>query len=106
MFLHFNMIGVHVVEIFWGLWLFPLGYLVYQSKFIPGIIAFLLLISGGGYLAGSLTSLVFPGFYAVIQRYLSIPESLGELVMLFWLLIKGVSMSEKNTKETNDIKTF
>jgi hypothetical protein len=96
MFIHLNIMGVHVVEIFWGLWLFPLGYLVYRSNFIPKIIAFLILISGGGYLVGSLTSLVFPGIYTLIEKYLSIPESLGELVMLFWLLIKGVSMAEKN----------
>lgn len=97
MFIHLNIIGVHVVEIFWGLWLFPLSYLVYQSNFFPRIIAFLLFISGGGYLVGSFTYLINPGIYGVIEKYLSIPESLGELVMLFWLLIKGVSIPKKNT---------
>ena len=97
MFIHLDVIGVHIVEIFWGLWLFPLGCLVYKSEFIPKFIAALLVISGAGYIVGSLTSLVIPDIYMMIEKYLSIPEALGELVMLFWLLIKGVRVSEKIT---------
>jgi hypothetical protein len=34
-FVNMHITGVHTVEIFWGLWLFPLGYLVYKSIFFP-----------------------------------------------------------------------
>ena len=27
--------GISLMEIFWGLWLFPMGMLAYQSRFIP-----------------------------------------------------------------------
>jgi hypothetical protein len=90
LFMNLNFTGVHIVEIFWGLWLFPLGYLVYESNFFPKILAFLLIIAGLSYLIGSLTYLTNPDFYSIIQGYLSIPESIGELSIVFWLLIKGV----------------
>jgi hypothetical protein len=94
MFVSLNITGVHTVEIFWGLWLFPFSYLVYKSNFFPKVLALLLAISGAGYLVGSITSLLIPGFFALIQSYLSIPEASGELVMVFWLLIKGVTMPD------------
>ncbi len=94
MFINFNIVGVHIAGIFWGLWLFPLSYLVYKSKYFPKILAVLLIISGVSYLIGSLTSLIIPEVYAVIEKFLSLPEATGELAMIFWLLIKGITISE------------
>jgi len=95
MFLHLNIIGVYVVDVFWGLWLFPLAYLVYKSNFIPKIIAYVLVLSGGSYIIDSLSFIISPELHTTLRTYLSIPEALGEVVMLLWLLIKGVSTSEK-----------
>jgi hypothetical protein len=95
MFLHLNIIGVYVVDIFWGLWLFPLAYLTYQSNFFPKIIAVVLVISGLGYLVDSLSFLINQDVHTLLRNYLSLPEALGEVVMLLWLLIKGVSMQKK-----------
>jgi len=92
MLLHLNIIGVYVVDIFWGLWLLPLAYLTYQSNFFPKIIALVLVISGVGYIADSLSFLINQEVHLILRNYLSIPEALGEVVMLLWLLIKGVSM--------------
>lgn len=97
-FLHLYIIGVYVVDIFWGLWLFPLAYLVYKSNYFPQIIALVLIISGGGYIVDSISFLIAPELHMIIAQYLSIPEALGELVMLFWLLIKGIST--KNLKQS------
>ena len=101
MLLHFNIIGVYVVDIFWGLWLFPLAYLTYKSGFFPKIIMYVLVISGIGYMADSLSFIINSEVHAVLKNYLSIPEALGEIVMLLWLLIKGVSMSDKGDKTIN-----
>jgi len=92
MFLHFNIFGVYIVTIFWGLWLFPLAYLVYKSNFIPKIIAYLLVVSGICYCISSMSSLIAPAFYAQIANILSIPETIGEVTMLLWLLIKGIKV--------------
>jgi len=95
MFLHLNIIGVYVVDIFWGLWLFPLAFLTYQSNFFPKIIAVVLVISGLGYLVDSLSFLINQEVHTILRNYLSFPEALGEVVMLLWLLIKGVSIRTK-----------
>ncbi len=99
LFINLNIVGVHIVEIFWGLWLFPFAYLVYKSNFFPKVLAILLVVSGLGYLIGSLSSLTLPGFYAVIEKYLSIPEALGETVMVIWLLAIGIRKSERNESQ-------
>jgi hypothetical protein len=40
-FLNLHEYGVSIASIFWGLWLFPMGYLVYKSGFLPRIIGIL-----------------------------------------------------------------
>jgi len=93
--LHLNIIGVYVVDIFWGLWLLPLAYLTYHSNFFPKIIAYVLVISAIGYLVDSLSFLINQDLHTALRNYLSIPEALGEVTMLLWLLIKGVSAPAK-----------
>ena len=95
MFLHLNIIGVYIVDIFWGLWLFPLAYLTYHSNFFPKIIAYVLVISGISYVFASFCFIIKPEILTILGTYLSIPQSLGEVVMLLWLLIKGVSTPAK-----------
>ena len=38
-------VGFMIAYIFWGLWLFPLGYLVFKSGFLPRILGILLMVS-------------------------------------------------------------
>ncbi|WP_432264957.1 DUF4386 domain-containing protein [Croceitalea rosinachiae] len=35
--------GIEISQIFWGLWLFPFGYLVYKSGFLPKLLGVLLM---------------------------------------------------------------
>jgi len=95
MFLHLNIVGVYIVDIFWGLWLFPLAVLTYQSNLFPKIIAIVLVISGIGYLVDSLSFIIDQNIHNMLRNYLSLPEALGEVVMLLWLLIIGVSKPKK-----------
>ena len=88
--------GIHIVTLFWGLWLFPFAYLVYKSNFFPKILAILLVISGLSYCFASMTSLISPIFYSKVVSFLSIPESLGEVIMMLWLLIKGIYIKKVN----------
>src|ERR1043165_8278426 len=41
--------GNQLASIFWGLWLFPLGYLVFKSGFLPKLIGVLLMLGCFGY---------------------------------------------------------
>ena len=78
--------GVLIAQIFWGLWLFPLGFLTYKTGNVPKVIAILLFISGSGYLVDSIGKLLFPNYILTIASFTFI----GELVFTFWLLIKGI----------------
>jgi Domain of unknown function (DUF4386) len=80
--------GLVVVEIFWGLWLFPFGLLVMRSGFLPRVLGVLLIINGFAYLVASLTGLLLPEYTAAVNRWALIPET-GELWIMLWLLIKG-----------------
>ena len=44
--------GILIAQIFWGIWLFPLGILIYRSDFLPRILGILLIIGCFGYIFG------------------------------------------------------
>ena len=78
--------GLNIAQIFWGLWLFPMGYLVFKSGFLPRILGLLLMIGCFGYVIQSF--LAFLGYNVSIIFY----TSWGELLLVLWLLIKGVNV--------------
>jgi hypothetical protein len=80
--------GLQVAAIFWGLWLFPFGLLVMRSRFIPRTLGVLLMVAGCGYLASSFTSLLLPRYANLVGQFDTILE-VGELPIIFWLLIWG-----------------
>lgn len=84
---------VLALELFWGLWLFPLAILVYNSNFIPRFLGFWLTINGVAYVLLSFTSLVTPQIKDMVFT-LGIPAMFGELVFMLWLLIKGVKVKK------------
>jgi hypothetical protein len=90
LFLRLHGRGAVVANIFWGLWLFPFGVLVYRSGFIPRILGVLLMINGVGYVADSAVALVLPRFSPLVSRITMIPQFIGELPIIFWLLVWGV----------------
>jgi hypothetical protein len=90
LFLKINGYGTAVLETFWGLWLFPFGYLVYKSGFIPKILGILLILNGIAYIIHSFTTILFPEYQDIV-RQVSIPFwTLGEISITLWLLIKGI----------------
>ncbi len=89
LFLDLHRYGFVINGIFWGLWLFPFGVLVMRSALVPRILGILLIIACFSYLAGSLTDLLLPRYASVVGRIATIPEGIGELSIMFWLLIAG-----------------
>jgi Domain of unknown function (DUF4386) len=76
-------------EILWGLWLLPLAVLVYRSGFLPRFLGVWLVINGLVYVAMSVTGLLAPQYGFGISGW-AFPALLGELALMFWLIIKGV----------------
>jgi hypothetical protein len=81
--------GVLVSEIFWGLWLLPLGVLVYRSGFLPRFLGIWLFVNGIAYIVLSLTGILAPA-YAKSVGTATLPVLFGELALTLWLLIRGV----------------
>lgn len=80
--------GIMIAEIFWGLWLFPFGLLVFRSGFLPRFIGVWLMINCFGYVILSMTSLFFPAYNDKLFVWLQ-PVLFGELAIMLYLLIKG-----------------
>jgi len=94
LFLNLHEHGGFIAGIFWGLWLFPLGYLVFKSGFLPRILGVLLIIGCFGYVIDNLTGLLFPSYKAIVSQIVLVPNLISELALALWLLIKGVNVEQ------------
>lgn len=96
-FLRLHSQALQAIQIFWGLWLFPFGLLVYKSRFIPRVLGVLLLIAGSAYLASSFVSVVLPQYEDIVSPLISI-LILGEVPIIFWLLFIGLKPDSKEPR--------
>jgi hypothetical protein len=85
--------GYDIAQIFYALFLVPLGYLVYKSGYFPRVLGVLLIISGFGGVINTLTSSLIPNFESII---LTVIEFFGfsELLFCGWLLVKGANVQQ------------
>jgi hypothetical protein len=91
LFLKINDYGTLTLEMFWGLWLFPLAILVYRSRFLPRFLGVWLIINGSALLALSFTSLLLPRYKEIVSN-ITYPALFGELAFALWILVKGVNV--------------
>jgi len=95
LFIRLHSQGIFIDEIFWGLWLFPFGLLVFRSGFLPRLIGVWLMINCFGYVVLSLTALFFPDHYGAAFSIMQ-PVLFGELAIMLWLLIKGAKVKQSH----------
>jgi hypothetical protein len=88
LFLNLHDRGFVLAEVFWGLWLFPLGLLVYRSRFLPRFLGVWLALAGFAWLILSLTGVLMPQYTGRVYVY-SQPAIVGEIAFMLWLVIKG-----------------
>lgn len=82
--------GMRVASLFWGLWLFPLGYLVFRSGLLPRALGVLLMLGCFGYLVNAFGATLIPGFSSTtLARVASAPASIGEIGTCLWLVTFG-----------------
>lgn len=95
LFLDLQRLGTLIAAIFFGLWLFPLGLLVFRSGFFPKFLGVLLMLGTVGYLVLFAQAFLFPGSEATLwtNPFLLITHA-SELAMMLWLLIKGVNVEQ------------
>src|SRR6202162_5151782 len=54
--------GILANEVFWGLWLFPFGLVVYKSRYLPRILGYWLILNCFAYLATCVTGILWPQY--------------------------------------------
>jgi|SRR5271157_2643 len=80
--------GFMIAQLFYGIWLLPLGYLVFKSGFLPRTLGVLLIIDFFGVLIWFFQYFLFPG-YTVISYPGLIASAIAEFSLTLWLLIMG-----------------
>ncbi|MEW7291116.1 DUF4386 domain-containing protein [Aquimarina sp. 2304DJ70-9] len=89
-FLKMHTNGYFIDQIFYGLYLLPLGYMIFKSGIIPKIIGIMLMLGCIGDLIDVGMYFLFPNHESVFFSNITIPADIGEISLCLWLLIKGV----------------
>lgn len=79
--------GYLIAQVYFGLFLLPLGYLVFKSHVLPKLIGAFLMIGSAGYVAGIVATYLSPNFESSLALYPALVGGLSELTFLVWLLI-------------------
>ena len=82
-------VGFVMAQLFFSAWLFPLGWLVLHSGFLPRLLGWLLLIDGVAVAIWFLQIFLAPEYPAISYPSWAI-GFIAELGLALWLLIKGV----------------
>lgn len=85
--------GYLVAEVFFGLWLLPLGYLVYRSRYFPRLLGAALMVGCFGYLASFVSTVASPGVESSLAPLFAWPAGMAEMAFLAWLIVKGANVT-------------
>lgn len=85
--------GYWMSQIFFAAWLFPLGYLVFKSGFLPKTLGIILMIHCVGWMMTFLQFFLFPGLGFIV--YLTYPLGfISETGLTLWLLLMGAKQQK------------
>jgi len=93
LFINLRKNGAIIAQIPYGIWLFPLGYLVFKSGFLPKILGILLIVDGFGLLIYVFQCFLLPGYEVISYPFLAV-SFIAELSLTLWLLIMGAKDQE------------
>lgn len=98
LFLNAHHYGYLIGGAFFGLHCLILGYLLFKSDFFPRMLGVLLIVASFGYLIESFGNFLFPNYEALLVWVVAVPAVIAELSLCLWLLIKGVSVQQGETR--------
>jgi hypothetical protein len=90
--------GYLIAQVFFGLWLLPLGYLAWKSGYIPRPLSVLLMVGCFSYLADLLAQFLSPSTGSGLSAVVLLPAVFAELWMVGYLLVKGVRLPQSNAR--------
>ena len=86
--------GTLSAQVFFGLWLVPIGYLAYRSALFPKWLGALLIVGGVCYLVDLLAAFLVPAVSRTIHGFIVIPCAVAEISMVVYLLVVGVKTAK------------
>lgn len=89
--------GTLIAQVFFGLWLIPLGYLTYKSGMFAKWLGVVLIAGGVCYMIDLLAAFLLPDVGKMIHNMVIIPSAIAEISMVLYLLVVGVK-NEKQEK--------
>jgi hypothetical protein len=90
--------GLLIAQIFFGLWLAPLGYLAYRSGWFPKALGVVLIGAAVSYLVDFLAAFLLPDVGKAIHGFAAMLPAIAEPSMVVYLLVIGVWI-KKPTEE-------
>lgn len=97
-FLDLHGYGYNVAQVYFGLWLLPLGYLANKSGYFPGVLGVLLMVAASTHLVEVLTHFLFPAVGQGVVLLIQAPAIVAEFWMLGYLLVKGVRVPDSGAR--------
>lgn len=88
--IHVHRTGFATAQLFFGTWLFPLGYLVYKSRSLPRFLGVLLMVDGIAVLLWFTQALVLPAHPEITYPGLAV-SFVAEVGLALWLFVKGLN---------------
>ena len=93
-----------VGDVFFGLWLIPMGYIVVTSRRMPRVLGWILIAGGVGYVAGALLGYGWADAPHALVENLSIFADIGEVWMIGYLLSVGIRAAKAVVPATATVR--
>jgi len=97
--------GILVAQLFFGLWLAPLGYLAFKSGWFPKPLGVALVLATVSYLADLFVAFLLPTVTTAIHGYLGIVPAIAEVSMMLFLLVFGIRVPRREREESRTLTT-
>jgi hypothetical protein len=98
LFLNAHQDVVYIWQLFFGLHLAVLGWLIFKSGYFPRILGVVMVVAALGYLTDAYGNMLYPNYDATFGWIVGVTAVLGELPFFLWLLIRGVNVERYNER--------
>jgi hypothetical protein len=95
--------GYYLAQVFFGLWLIPLGIVVRKSGYMPRFIGFMLIVGGASYLLDFVLQFLNPELAKVWSARITLPADLAEFWLCSYLLVFGFRIKEMTIKQIQQL---
>jgi len=90
-----NVQATYIYLVFFGMFNFSIGYLIFKSTFLPRVLGVLMALSGLGWL-----TFLSPSLAHHVLVYVELLGITAEAALMLWLLVKGVNLQRWREQAT------